>query len=150
MGKSSKIDFKLATDTFKYDRAGQIVYQTFAGHQPAMPFLVPLDPSETAQPASEVAVYAQTLERHLDAFDSCDLEKIMADYHPSAVLQMPDSTLHGADAIRDMFSGFFTVKPPGSLIEMRKKETVRTCDGGSGSYIEYRHKVSEEMDFKLA
>lgn len=88
------------------------------------------------------------LERHIDAFVEADLEAIMVDYHPEAVLQLPDVTLHGAAAIRDMFTGFFKLKPAGSPIEMQRKETIY-MGGNCMSYLCYSMS-SDHVEFPLA
>jgi ketosteroid isomerase-like protein len=43
------------------------------------------------------------LDRHLKSFADCDVEGVMADYSPEAVLFVPDGPLVGPDAIRPLF-----------------------------------------------
>ena len=47
------------------------------------------------------------LDRHLQCFGGCDLDGIMADYAPDAVLFMPGTKLEGATAIASHFKGAF-------------------------------------------
>jgi len=83
-----------ATDTFVYNSHGQITSQTFAGMNMGPNMLDALGTTHNEEGAGcelytrDTALYAATLERHLDAFGNCDLSEIMADYHPNAVLQV--------------------------------------------------------------
>ena len=43
------------------------------------------------------------IDRHLKAFDEGDLNGILSDYAPDAVMFTPDGPLRGADAMRPLF-----------------------------------------------
>ena len=91
-----------------------------------------------AQYQMDTELASATLERHLNGFGSANLSAIMEDYHEDAVLQVPDKlggTICGTASISAFFSGFFKIKPAGSPIFMRKKETV--CPEDSPACISY-------------
>lgn len=48
----------------------------------------------------------QVLEDHFAAVDSGDLDRILADYAPDAVLFTPAGVVRGRDALRDAFAEF--------------------------------------------
>ena len=53
-----------------------------------------------------VLTTAQVLESHSSAIDSGDLDRILADYAPDAVLLTPDGAFRGHDRLRDFFRPF--------------------------------------------
>jgi ketosteroid isomerase-like protein len=60
---------------------------------------------ETTQEEREMASTKDVLDHHLKCFGEGDLEGILSDYAPGAVLFTPDGPLRGADAIRSLFQG---------------------------------------------
>lgn len=99
---------------------------------------------------------AATLERHLDAFTYCNLTKIMADYSPRAVLQLPKQTDRGLSEISDLFTGLFDMKPPPptSTITMKQPpQTVCTTNATGAelctSYI-YYSMLSPKLNIPVA
>ena len=63
----------------------------------------------------------ETLQRHLQAFGSGDVDALMADYDEAAVLIMPDGPLRGTAEIRSGFESLLADLPPGSTLEMSKQ-----------------------------
>jgi len=49
----------------------------------------------------------EILDRHLKCFGEGNLDAILSDYAPTAVLFMPDGPLKGTDAIRPVFTAMF-------------------------------------------
>lgn len=61
------------------------------------------------------------LERHLECFAKADVDGIMADYAPDAVVLVPDGMFKGTAAIREFFvQGFKEFTKPGTTFEMKK------------------------------
>jgi ketosteroid isomerase-like protein len=58
------------------------------------------------------------LDRHLKSFADRDVEGVMADYSPEAVLFVPDGPLVGSDAIRPLFQALVSefAKPGSSFV----------------------------------
>ncbi len=50
----------------------------------------------------------ELLDRHLDCFGRGDLDGIVADYSPAAVMFTPGGPLNGPAAIRSLFQAIFT------------------------------------------
>lgn len=63
----------------------------------------------------------ETLQKHLQAFGSGDVDAVMADYDETAVLIMPDGPLHGTAEIRSGFESLLADLPPGSTLEISKQ-----------------------------
>ena len=62
------------------------------------------------------------LDHHLKCFGEGDLDGILSDYAPSAVLFTPDGPLKGADAIRPLFQAMFAeFGKPGSAFSMKQQ-----------------------------
>jgi ketosteroid isomerase-like protein len=62
----------------------------------------------------------QVLDRHLRSFSERNLEGILADYAPTAVLFTRDGPLAGVDAIRPLFEGLLAeFGKPGASFEMK-------------------------------
>ena len=50
----------------------------------------------------------EVIDHHLECFGRGDLEGILADYSPTAVMLTPTGVLHGPAAMRAVFQGIFT------------------------------------------
>jgi len=62
------------------------------------------------------------LDHHIKCFFDFDLEGILSDYRPTAVLFTPDGPLRGADAIRPLFQAMFAeFGKPGMTFNMKHK-----------------------------
>jgi ketosteroid isomerase-like protein len=60
------------------------------------------------------------LNRHLECFGTCDLDGILADYSPDAVLFTPHGVLKGTDAIKPFLKVVFAeFAKPGTRFEMQ-------------------------------
>ena len=60
------------------------------------------------------------LDHHIKCFGEGDLEGILSDYAPDAVLFTPDGPLKGADAIRPLFQAMFAeFGKPGAAFSMK-------------------------------
>src|SRR5262245_55518456 len=63
---------------------------------------------------------SDVLDRHLKAFAAHDLDGVVADYSPDAVLFSPAGPLTGPDAFKPMFRALITeFARPGSSFEMQ-------------------------------
>ena len=64
----------------------------------------------------------EVLNHHLKCFGEGDLQGILSDYAPSAVLFTPDGPLKGADAMRPLFEAMFAeFGKPGSVFNMKQQ-----------------------------
>ena len=62
------------------------------------------------------------LDQHLKCFGENDLDGVVADYSPDAVLSVPDRPLKGPDAIKPFFQAFFAeFAKPGASFSMRQR-----------------------------
>jgi ketosteroid isomerase-like protein len=62
------------------------------------------------------------LEHHLACFDAGDLEGILADFAPGAVLFTPDGPLKGVDEIRPLFRAMLAdFAKPGVVFNMKQQ-----------------------------
>jgi ketosteroid isomerase-like protein len=62
------------------------------------------------------------LDHHLKCFDAGDLNGILSDYAPNAVLFTPDGPLRGADAIRPLFEAMVAeFGKPGATFSMKQQ-----------------------------
>jgi ketosteroid isomerase-like protein len=62
------------------------------------------------------------LDRHLKSFAERDLDGILADYSPDAVLFVPTGPLKGPDAIKPLFQGLMAeFAKPGSSFAMQQQ-----------------------------
>ena len=60
------------------------------------------------------------LENHLKSFSKSDLNGILSDYVPTAILFTPNGPLKGVDAIKPLFEGLIAeFAKPGSSFEMK-------------------------------
>jgi len=65
------------------------------------------------------------LDNHLKCFGEGDLEGILSDYAPGAVLFTPDGPLGGADAIRPLFQAMLAeFGKPGAAFSMQHQSVV--------------------------
>ena len=62
------------------------------------------------------------LDHHLNSFGDGDLNGVLSDYAPSAVLFTPDGPLRGVDAIKPVFVAFFAeFGKPGAAFNMKQQ-----------------------------
>jgi len=62
------------------------------------------------------------LDRHLKSFVEYDLDGVLADYSPDAVLFVPSGPLRGPDAIRPLFQGLISeFAKPGASFTMQQR-----------------------------
>jgi len=62
------------------------------------------------------------LDHHLKCFGGGDLQGILSDYAPGAVLFTPDGVLKGVDAIRPLFQALFAeFAKPGAAFSMKQQ-----------------------------
>jgi ketosteroid isomerase-like protein len=63
----------------------------------------------------------EVTDHHVKCFFAFDLEGILSDYAPSAVLFTPDGPLKGVDAIRPLFQAMFAeFRKPGMTFSMKQ------------------------------
>ncbi|MGE5219114.1 MAG: nuclear transport factor 2 family protein [Chloroflexota bacterium] len=85
------------------------------------------------------------LEHHLKCFDEGDLEGILSDYAPSAVLFTPDGPRRGADAIRPLLKAMIAeFGKPGATFSM-KQQSVE----GDYAYIVWAAETADNV-YELA
>jgi ketosteroid isomerase-like protein len=59
---------------------------------------------------------------HLEGFLALDLQGVMADYAPDAVMIVPTGMLHGADEIRPLFQNLFAeFAKPGATFDLKQQ-----------------------------
>src|ERR1043166_5979948 len=62
------------------------------------------------------------LDHHLTSFDEGDLDGVLSDYAPDAVLFTPDGPLRGVDAIRPLFEALIAeFGKPGATFTMKQQ-----------------------------
>ena len=62
------------------------------------------------------------VDHHLKSFGEGDLQGILADYAPGAVLFTPDGPLRGADAMRPLFQAMIAeFAEPGAVFSMKQQ-----------------------------
>jgi ketosteroid isomerase-like protein len=65
---------------------------------------------------------SDVLDRHLKSFAEHDLDGVLADYSPDAVLFVPDGVLRGPDAIKPLFDTLISeFAKPGSSFTMLQR-----------------------------
>ncbi len=70
----------------------------------------------------------EVLDRHLGYFGAGDLEGILSDYAPDAVLFTPDGPLRGREAIRGLFEPMFAeFAKPGAAFSMKTQFVDSEC-----------------------
>ena len=61
------------------------------------------------------------VDRHIKCFFEFDLDGILSDYAPDAVLFTPHGTLKGVDAIKPLFQSMFAeFRKPGATFDMKQ------------------------------
>ena len=74
-----------------------------------------------AESTREMVLTKDVLDHHLKCFGAGDLEGILSDYAPVAVLFTPDGPLRGADAIRPLFQAMIAeFGKPGAWFSMKQ------------------------------
>jgi ketosteroid isomerase-like protein len=77
---------------------------------------------ETVGENPEMASTKDVLDHHLKCFDEGDLEGILSDYAPSAVLFTADGPLRGVNAIRPLFQAMVAeFGKPGATFSMKQQ-----------------------------
>lgn len=78
-----------------------------------------------------MATTTEVVQHHLQSFGASDLEGILSDYAPEAVLFTPDGTLRGVDAIRALFVAMLEeFGKPGAAFTLRQQHV-----SGEHAYI---------------
>ena len=81
------------------------------------PTLAAADPSPSATAAT-----AEVLERHMKTFGAADLEGVMADYAPTAVMLTPGGPVVGTEALRKGFQAVLAEwSKPGTTFTLKQK-----------------------------
>jgi ketosteroid isomerase-like protein len=85
------------------------------------------------------------LDRHLKCFDEGNLNGILSDYTPGAVMFTPDGLLRGADAMRPLFQAMIAeFKKPGASFTMKQQ-----CVEGDYAYIVWTAETADNL-YELA
>jgi SnoaL-like protein len=85
------------------------------------------------------------IDRHLKAFDEGDLNGILSDYAPGAVMFTPDGLLRGPEAMRPLFQAMIAeFGKPGAVFTMKQQ----SVDGDYG-YIVWTAETAENV-YELA
>jgi ketosteroid isomerase-like protein len=72
----------------------------------------------------EMSSTKDVLDHHLKSFGEGDLNGILSDYAPMAILFTPDGPLEGVDAIRPLFKGLLAeFAKPGSSFKLKHQST---------------------------
>lgn len=81
------------------------------------------------------------LDRHLKCFGDGDLEGIVSDYEPDALLFTPDGPLRGRDAIRALFAAMLAeFGKPGTTFDLAR------CDiDGDRAYITWAAATADNV-----
>ena len=80
------------------------------------------DRSVTAVRTTKMATTNEVLQNHLKCFGEGDLEGILSDYAPGAVLFTADGPLRGQDAIRSLFTAMIAeFNKPGAAFSMKQQ-----------------------------
>jgi ketosteroid isomerase-like protein len=79
----------------------------------------------------EHSTTSDVLDRHLKCFAQLDVDGVLADYSPDAVLFVPDGPLRGPHAMKPLFQALVSeFAKPGSSFTMRQR-----CIEGDHAYI---------------
>lgn len=86
----------------------------------------PSTPPESSAPAAVApnvrATTAEVLERHMKTFGAADLEGVMADYAPTAVMLTPGGPVTGTEALRKNFQAVLAEwSKPGTKFTLKQK-----------------------------
>src|SRR5262245_60133377 len=88
---------------------------------------------------------AEVVNRHLKYFGQADLQGILSDYAPDAVMFTPDGTLRGPDAIRPLFQALIAeFAKPGASFNIK----VQSVEGNF-AYIVWSAETAENV-YELA
>ena len=92
-----------------------------------------------------MALTNDVLNNHLKCFAEGDLNGILSDYAPGAVMFTPDGPLRGADAMRPLFQAMIAeFKKPGASFTMRQR-----CVEGDYAYIVWTAETADNI-YELA
>jgi ketosteroid isomerase-like protein len=81
------------------------------------------------------------LDHHLKSFDEGDLEAILSDYAPGAVMFTPDGPLRGAEAIRPLFQAMIAeLGKPGATFSMKRQSVA-----GDYAYILWTAETADNV-----
>jgi ketosteroid isomerase-like protein len=96
---------------------------------------------ESTKEDREMASTKELLDHHLKCFGEGDLQGLLSDYAPGAVLLTPDGPLRGADAIKPFFQALFAeFGKPGAAFSM-KQESVE----GDYAYILWTAETADNV-----
>jgi len=71
---------------------------------------------------------SDVLDHHLKCFGEGDVDGILADYSPDAVLFMPSGPIKGPDAMKPLFQALVAeFRKPGSSFAMRQRSIEGDC-----------------------
>ena len=92
----------------------------------APPAKAPASTAPTLEPASATsqatATTAEVLDRHMRTFGAGDLEGVMADYAPTAVMLTPGGPVAGTEALRKNFQAVLAEwSKPGTKFTLKQK-----------------------------
>ena len=88
-----------------------------------------------------MASTTEVLDHHIKCFGEGDLEGILADYAPEAVLFTPDRTLQGIDEIRLFFQAMLAeFGKPGTAFSMKTRSVV-----GDVSYVVWTAETADNV-----
>jgi ketosteroid isomerase-like protein len=92
-----------------------------------------------------MAATNDVLNNHLKCFAEGDLNGILSDYAPGAVMFTPDGPLRGADAMRPLFQAMIAeFKKPGASFTMKQH-----CVEGDYAYIVWTAETADNI-YELA
>ena len=75
-----------------------------------------------AETTKKMASTKDVVDRHLKCFGEGDLEGILSDYAPGAVMFTSDGPLRGADAMRPLFQAMIAeFRKPGAVFNMKRQ-----------------------------
>jgi ketosteroid isomerase-like protein len=95
--------------------------------------------------SSQAASTQEVLEHHLQSFDSGDLEGILSDYAPNAVMFTPNGVLRGAGAMRPLFGAMIAeFAKLGATFTMKQQ-----CVEGDYAYILWTAETADNV-YELA
>ena len=87
----------------------------------------------------------EVLNRHMNYFGQADLQGVLSDYAPEAVMFTPNGTLRGPDAIRPLFQALIAeFGKPGASFNMKVQSVV-----GDYAYIVWSAETAENV-YQLA
>ena len=82
---------------------------------------------------------SDVLDRHLQSFGEHDVDKLLADYSPDAVLFVPTGPLKGPAAIKPLFQALVAeFQKPGAAFKMQTR-----CVDGDHAYILWSAETAE-------